>query len=82
MSFVVAPVGPDWYFRAVLRMQRVKQALGLPTPAIANQGKAVSADVLAAATSTGKPVQTFAQPPKKAGSQTARQRRASEGRTA
>lgn len=60
---------------AVLRTQRVKQALGIPAPAIANQGKAMSASMLAAATS-GQPIQTFTHPPTKPLAQTSRQKRA------
>ena len=54
----------------------MKQLLGLPLPAVANQGKAASAEALATAISSGKPIQTFATRPAAPVSQTARQKRA------
>ena len=61
---------------AVLKIERVKQRLGLPSFAVAKQGKAISAELLAASASPGKPVQTFANRPSK--SQTSRQKKAAQ----
>ena len=66
---------------AVLRLRSVKEMLGLPSPAIANEGKAASVEAMTAAVSPGKPLQTFVNPPPKPPSQTARQRRAAERRS-
>lgn len=61
---------------AVLKMESVKERLGLPPASVANQGKATSAEVLAATASPGKPIQTFANRPSK--SQTSRQKKAGQ----